>query len=313
MSGSHPGHPTLLRMTPSPHTRFDPVRRRLLLAGAGAVVLAACGNTTPAAAPATTVAAGRTGARSLSLLRVFAPEQPAGSPLRLPLAFADSDGVPTAEVPDTIAVRAVAPSGVAGDPVVVDRHGVGIPTPYFPYEHTFDEVGTWGLVIDVGGDETETALTVRAAHELPAVPGPGDRLPVIPTLTVAVPLGIDPICTANPRCPLHDVSLDDALARALPVVLLVSTPAFCQTAICGPVLDLVVERHGTLAEQTTFIHAEVYTDGQARQTAPVVDVLGLRHEPSLFTARADGTVVSRLDYTFDATELDAAVGALVGE
>ena len=55
-----------------------------------------------------------------------------------------------------------------------------------------------------------------------------------------------PICTAEPRCPLHTTSLDAAVAAGGPVALLVSTPKFCQVAICGPVLDVLltrVERH----------------------------------------------------------------------
>ena len=298
-------------------TTFDPFRRRLLLAGAGGLVLAACGSDDGVRAAAGTstsepgATSGSAGAGALTLLRVFALEQAAGVPLRLPLAFADAEGAPTDEVPDAITVTAVSPSGVAGEPVEVRRHGVGIPTPYFPFEGTLDEEGTWELAIAVGAAETRTDLTVRPAQELAVVPGPGDALPSIPTPTPADGLGVAPICTANPPCPLHDVSLDQALAAGLPVVLLVSTPAFCQTAICGPVLDLVVERRAALEGRATLIHAEVYTDDRADETTATVDALGLRYEPSLFLAAADGTVRGRLDYTFDATELDEELGTLL--
>ena len=100
------------------------------------------------------------------------------------------------------------------------------------------------------------------------------------------------------------------LANAVkPVVLLVSTPAFCQTAICGPVLELLVDRSEALTDRATVIHAEVYTDDTASETSSTVDALGLRYEPSLFVAAADGTVRRRLDYTFDAVELDDALAA----
>ncbi|MDQ3385621.1 MAG: hypothetical protein M3503_06395, partial [Actinomycetota bacterium] len=248
---------------------------------------------------------------ALSLLRVFALEQAAGIPLRLPLAFADAEGAPTDDVPDAITVTAVSPSGVAGQPVEVPRHGDGIPTPYFPFEGTLDEPGTWELAIAVGEAETRTDLTVRPPEELAVVPGPGDVLPSIPTPTTVDALGVQPICTANPPCPLHDVSLDQALAVGLPIVLLVSTPAFCQTAICGPVLDLVVARRRELEGRATLLHAEVYTDDRADETTATVNALGLRYEPSLFLTAADGTVRGRLDYTFDATELDDQLGALL--
>ena len=304
-------------MTMEGRRTFDPTRRRLLLAGAGTLALAACGgggsetDTARAGADGAPTTTAGAGAVSLSLLRVFAPEQASGVPVRLPLAFADADGVPTDAVPERIAVRAVAPSGVERTPVEVARRGTGIPSPYFPYEATFDEEGAWRLVIAVGEAETSTELTVRPPSALAVVPGPGERLPSIPTPTTADALGIDPLCTAQPPCPLHATSLADAMAGGRPVALLVSTPAFCQTAICGPVLELLVERAGTLAERATFLHVEVYTDDTARQTSPTVDALGLRHEPSLFLADADGTVRSRLDYTFDATELDESLTDLL--
>ena len=309
-------------MTMEARRTFDPTRRRLLLAGVGGLALAACGGGGgdesvgatggSGSGGSTTTAAAGTGTVSLSLLRVFAPEQAAGVPLRLPLAFADADGVPTDAVPERISVRAVSPSGAASEPVEVGRRGTGIPSPYFPYEATFDEEGRWELGIAVGAAETSTELTVRPARDLGVVPGPGDRLPAIPTPTTVDALGIDPLCTAQPQCPLHQTSLVDAMATGMPVVLLVSTPAFCQTAICGPVLELLVERAATLAPKATLLHVEVYADETARETSPTVAALGLRHEPSLFLADAGGTVRSRLDYTFDATELDDSLADLLG-
>lgn len=307
-------------MATTGRTSFDAGRRRLLLAGAGALVLAACGSgdeegdtvqggggdtdaTPPTSAPS--------GAGALTLLRVFSLEQAAATPLRLPLAFADGEGVPATDVPEAIRVRATSPSGVEQPAVEVSRRRDDIPSPYYPFEATLDEPGQWELTISVGEAETSTDLTVRPRQELAVVPGPGELLPSIPTPTTADALGIAPLCTAEPPCPLHEVPLDDALVAGLPIVLLVSTPAFCQTAICGPVLDLLVARREELAGRVTMIHAEVYTDEDADETTPTVDALGLRYEPSLFLADADGTVRGRLDYTFDASELDEQLAALL--
>jgi hypothetical protein len=108
------------------------------------------------------------------------------------------------------------------------------------------------------------------------------------------------------------VSLDEVIGGTGPIVLLISTPAYCQTAICGPVLDLLIGRRADLeAAGAAVVHAEVYVDDQARQVTPTVDAYGLTHEPALFLASPDGTVTDRLDYTFDAAELDAALARLV--
>jgi hypothetical protein len=94
-------------------------------------------------------------------------------------------------------------------------------------------------------------------------------------------------------------------------VFIISTPAFCQTAICGPVLELLVARQKDLAATVSFVHAEVYTDSTAKTTTEAVQTYGLAWEPALFLAMPDGTIVSRLDYTFDAVELDGELSRLV--
>jgi hypothetical protein len=84
--------------------------------------------------------------------------------------------------------------------------------------------------------------------------------------------------------------------------------------VCGPVLDLVMEQVGAFPS-VRFVHAEVYRDPNngadpaAAGLAPVVDAYGLSFEPSLFVARADGTIAARLDNVFDRVELAAALTA----
>ena len=271
-------------------------RRQLLLAGAGTLALAACGRN-----ERDTGATGGEG-DGLTLARVFAPEQPAATPLRLPLALADGTGLLLGEVPSSIEARVGPAGGDLGQPVTVERHDDGIPRAYFPFETTFDAPGEWRIVVDADGTTAEAAVSARDRRELPAVPHPGDQMVVLPTPTTADALGIDPLCTNDPVCPLHDLSLDEALAAGGPLALLVATPRFCQTAICGPVLDLLLEAREDHPD-LTMVHAEVYVDETARRTTPTVDAYGLTYEPALFVADATGRVTARLDYTFDRTEL----------
>ena len=92
---------------------------------------------------------------------------------------------------------------------------------------------------------------------------------------------------------------------------MISTPQYCQTGVCGPVLDLVMEQ-AAAQPGITVVHAEVYVapdgggDPAAGGLAPAVGAYGLTFEPSLFVARADGTIVARLDNVFDRVELAAA-------
>ena len=121
---------------------------------------------------------------------------------------------------------------------------------------------------------------------------------------------MNPICTRDPACPLHKVSLTDALAKGKPVAYLIGTPAYCKTAVCGPVLDLL------LAEQPkrpdfTMVHAEVYTDDTLEAIAPAVTAYHLNFEPALFVANDQGVLVARLDSIYDTRELTAALDLAV--
>src|SRR5690606_18186607 len=102
-----------------------------------------------------------------------------------------------------------------------------------------DRPGFYSVVTTVRGQEIGASFQVSPADEVEIVEV-GEALPPIETPTTADARGVDPICTADPPCPFHEVTVAEALAASQPVALLVSTPAFCQTDICGPVLDLLV-------------------------------------------------------------------------
>lgn len=283
-------------------------RRELLVASGAGLVLAACG-------------AGRDGGEDadasptdeLMLYTAFNPQQPAGKEVRLPLALALSDGtLDLGAPPRNIDVSLRAPDGGLSRIGVVPRHARGVPRGYYPVHATFATAGTWTFVVTADGQRLTADIEAVSADQLPAVPGPGDLLPKIPTPTVTDPLGLVALCTREQQCPFHETSLDQAFGRGGPIILLVSTPAYCQTAICGPVLELVIARQQVLADAgATVIHAEVYADDQAKVPTDIVNTLGLTYEPALFVAAPDGTVNDRLDYTFDATELDDAINRII--
>ena len=287
------------------------------MGGAAGLVLAACGGgggeDEQAAGGSTTAVDAPEVAGGLVLYKVFPPQQPVGVPLRLPLALASQDGDLDIALPAKIGVRLRAPEGgTAPGPIEIERHDEGIPRGYYPLRATLDVPGAWGIVVDADGVQVETTIEAADPTTLPSVPGPGDRLVSVPTPTRSSARGVDPICTRDPVCPFHDVSLDEAIGGGGPIVLLISTPAYCQTAICGPVLDLLIDRRADLdAAGATIVHAEVYVDDSARQVTATVDAYGLTYEPSLFLASPDGTVTERLDYTYDAVELDVALAKLV--
>ena len=291
-------------------------RRQVLLGGAGTLVLAACGSGTSSgdragAGPTTTAVSGGGGGKAggLVLFKAFQAQQAVGVPLRLPLGIADQDGSFDVDLPKHVSAHLRRPDGSSTAPMTLDLHDKDLPRGYFPLRTTFDTPGRWAIVLETGTLQVETTVDAKPRSQVPNVPGPGDALPKVPTPTGADHQGVSPICTRNPVCPFHTVSLDRAIGGSKPIALLISTPAYCQVAICGPVLDLLVARKASLAG-IEVIHAEVYVDDKAQTTAPIVDALGLDYEPSLFLAAPDGTVTDRLDSIFDGDELNDALARL---
>ena len=279
-------------------------RRQLLVGGASALAVAACGSSGKGATP-TTAKAGR------QLYNAFDPSQPVGKPLRLPLGVVEGDGSFTSNIPRSLSIVLARPDGSTTAPIEVARHQQDLPRGYYPLATTLDVPGRWTIATVLDGHRVTTLIDAKPANELPAIPGPGDLLPKVPTPTPADHQGVDPICTRDPVCPFHTTSLDKLIGGTKPIALLVSTPAHCQVAICGPVLDVLLSRKAKLeAAGVEVVHAEVYVDNDAKQTAPTVNALGLTFEPALFLARGDGTVVERLDYIYDTGELDAVVAKL---
>jgi hypothetical protein len=315
-------HDTFERVQPPVRHEGGLTRRAVLLGGAGALLLAACGGDDDDSneagesgesgessdEPTTTTVAG-----GLAIARVFDPRQPAGKPLRLPLALASADGaiLPAESTPETIEVQWYPEGSEPGEAITIEQRAEDIPTPYFPLEVTFDAPGTYRIDITADGGRAATTVDAIPAEQAPAVPGPGEALLTVVTPTTADARGIDPVCTRDPDCPFHTEPLDEVIGGPKAIALIVSTPAFCQTAICGPVLDLLVDRAEQYADVLSIVHAEVYTDETAKTITETVQAYGMTYEPALFLATPDGTIQTRLDYTFDGSELDEALSRLV--
>jgi hypothetical protein len=293
-----------------------PVSRRRFLAGsgalAGAVLLGACSSDDDAGSTTTTSTGGSTSGLQLAQFFGGLPMLTAGREIRAPFGLADSQGLlKTEDNPEVLTVSILDAAGeTVVEPVEVQRHAEGLPRAYFPLRFTVDEPGIYTGRTEVEGESLEMAIQVDKAEDVMVIQ-PGEKLPSMATPTTADAHGVDPICTDDPMCPLHDVTLADALQDGRPIALLVSTPAFCQVAICGPVLDVLL---GVAPDYPSVrsLHVEVYAHPQQETDtrAPVVDALGLTFEPCLVLAGADGKVVERLDTIFDEVEVSDALEKL---
>ncbi len=292
------------------------------MAGLGATVLAACGDGGEGDDVSGVPSPASSGdpAADLALFQfvgggaVFA----AGVPGRLPFGVGDREALlPASRTPDALEVTIVdGDDRTVGSPISVSRHSQDLPRAYYPLEFTLDEAGTYTARAQIEGRTAEMSFQVFQPDQVEVV-GRGDAMPALVTPTVADPRGVDPMCTREPPCPLHDRTVSDLLGAGRPMAVLVATPAFCQVAICGPVLDLLLGVADRYAQRLSLVHAEVYRRPEQGIDDPdayadAVTDLGLFFEPSLFLVDAGGTVADRLDSIYDTAELTAALDALTG-
>lgn len=144
------------------------------------------------------------------------------------------------------------------------------------------------------GAAGQTALRV-ADPESAAVPAPGDTAPVAATPTTDELLGFERLCTLDPPCGMHDTSFADLIEGGRPVMLTIATPGFCETAICGPTVEVVESvRTSRDDDDVAWVHLEVFTDAGTTLAEQVTE-WNLPSEPWLFAVDGDGTIIGRLD------------------
>jgi hypothetical protein len=276
-------------------------RRSFLAAGAGALVLAACGGgSSGGAASEDADAATALAARYED--GYFVP-----GTQRVAVSLGNKDGLMSDGVPSALDAKVLDANGAVVVPSAeAASHAAGTPLPYFPFALSIATPGVYTLSAKVGGRDLTSSFSVvdPATVKIPKV---GDKLPPFDTPTTTDGRGVNPICTHQPPCPLHDVTLTQALQSGTPVAYLIGTPAFCQTGVCAPILDNLITAHTRLGAKVTMVHAEVYTDSTATTTTPAVQAYSMTFEPCLWIADATGTVVERLDFVFDQGEIDAAL------
>lgn len=183
---------------------------------------------------------------------------------------------------------------------------------YLTATYRFATPGIYWLRATYQG-QTADSPVVAIDQGAAKIPFAGQKMISTPTPTVADNRGVNPICTRTPMCPFHTQSLDVALTQHLPLALVFATPALCETATCGPVLDNVVAAAPPFAGKINFVHSEIFVS-LSRDVPNTLAVLAyhLQSEPLMFLADANGTVVERIDGLFGKGEATAALSRLAG-
>ena len=270
------------------------------------MVLAACGDDstggTATTAGADTSAAGGTAPVNFGIAQRF-PSSPlfTPGPVRLPISLID-DGTLAATGPAELAGWIETIDGEKVVDITAKLRADGITPPYYEIRAELDTPQPYTLHLE-GDDGQGAAFQIVDPSEV-VTPLTGKPLPGFDTPTVDDHRGVEPYCSLTPDpCPLHEVTLTEALASGKPVVYMIGTPAHCQTGTCAPGLEFLVAEHERLGDAVVMVHADVYADDAATTLAPAVAALGVDYEPIIYFADASGVVVDRLDAVWDAGEL----------
>ncbi|MBK5230687.1 MAG: hypothetical protein JJE27_05880, partial [Thermoleophilia bacterium] len=266
-------------------------------------------------------------AASDSALLPAANDFVAGRVNRMPFGLFDLDHKPLWG-PTVIYITAK-PGAPAQGPFAVAAHALDVPARFRSKTSAsdYDTIGSgfYTAIFNAGKNIREVSLmtltrtggTVRSAlggitlvADDPA-PAPGERAPAIKTDTLADAHGdVSKIDTRVPPSGMHAISLDAALKKHKPIVLIFATPALCSSRVCGPVVDVAEQVKAKVGDAAIFIHQEIYNrNDPSKGYRKPVRQYGLTSEPFTFVIGADGRVVTQLQGPFVAEELETAIKA----
>ncbi len=200
------------------------------------------------------------------------------------------------------------PIGVPGSDTA-DTGGVYVTHLKTPTAGTY-----WYLAQPVGGPSISALgnVVVQKHSDAPAV---GDRAIPSKTPTLASTNDdLEQLTTArHPDRALYESSVASALAAHAPFVLTFATPLFCQSRICGPVVDVVsaAQRKEPAKSPVRFIHVEIYKDNDpANGFNQWVEQWRLPTEPFTFVVDRKGVIRTKLEGAFSLGELERSLASV---
>lgn len=135
---------------------------------------------------------------------------------------------------------------------------------------SFDSPGPYGLALSgtlpdgrrFGPLPYQFNVLERTPWPMAGDPAPASRQPTLSQVRDIQELTSD----LDPVPDFYTKTVAEAVSSGRPTVVAFTTPAFCQSQLCGPVLDSVVKPlYERYRGQVNFIHIEPYRLGEARE------------------------------------------------
>jgi hypothetical protein len=167
----------------------------------------------------------------------------------------------------------------------------------------------------LGGEERIAALGDLVVQARSASPMVGARAYPSRTPTLATTRGGTALLTTRvpPDRALLRTSIAGALAAHEPFVVTFATPRYCESRICGPVVDVVGRVRRQYAKTPVrFIHVEIYKDNNpSKGRNRWVQQWHLPGEPWTFLVGRDGRIKAKFQGSVSMTELGQAIRRLL--
>ena len=180
----------------------------------------------------------------------------------------------------------------------------------------FPSEGEWRIaaLVKEGDQIGATLLPSAVVGEFTNIPRPGQKAPKIHTPTPGDVGGdLSQITTRIPPDTQNRVDYAEALGKE-PILLLFATPQFCQSRVCGPVVDVAEEAKQEYGDEAAFIHMEIYNDNDpSKDVRPQVRAFHLPTEPWLFAVNRHGVVSSVVEGAFGKELMDETVEKVISE
>jgi hypothetical protein len=180
----------------------------------------------------------------------------------------------------------------------------------------FPKDGEWRIyaLIKEDGELKSVLLPSAVVGTFAKIPQVGQKAPLIHTPTPDDVGGdLSKLTTRIPPDTQNRVDYADALGKE-PIVLLFATPQFCQSRVCGPVVDAAEQIKQIYGDKAAFIHMEIYTDNDpSNPVRPQVSAFHLPTEPWLFAIDRNGRISATIEGAFGVEELTRVVKGLTAE
>lgn len=228
---------------------------------------------------------------------------------RISLALIDKDRGPLGEDIDvmvgTFYLEGQAPTGPVEEARAVFRRWPSGPRGVFTTKFNFDQPGKWRLQIAIsqsGEPEKQSSvpLLVKPVSFSPMIgtPAPKSSHKTFQDVAEISHLTSD----RNPDHDLYKITISNAIKTGKPVVIVFSTPAFCQTSTCGPQVDVIKALKQTYQTHAHFIHIEIYDnpgdikgDLSTAIISPTVANWNLPSEPWTFIIDHEGMIRDKFE------------------